>query len=262
MHRVASRPQRCRLCFVCRATGPDKSRGPSRGTTGPRTRDIRPGAGQWTNPGIPAGINRTHRARSSGPRCAWLQGGTRPPDGLAGRPKSSQIREHASLPVTSPPSSNRSGGPVPPRGIGLRPFPLWGTPFPGRRPPVITRSRAFLFFRAKNIFPLKIAHDAEFFASRKYLSGTRFAPTRRFSEEKRPAAVFFNPPDHRREVVTMLSTQKVTENYQIQPLIYLTGHNPIPISCGQGSGHPHPVVVDNVSGSCGNLMSPERFCRL
>jgi hypothetical protein len=120
----------------------------------------------------------------------------------------------------------------------------------------------FLFFRAKNISPLEIAHDAEFFASRKYLSGARFAPTRRFSEEKRPVAAFFSPPDHRREAVTMLSTQKVTENYQIQPLIYLTGYQAIPISCGQGSGHPHPVVVDNVSGSFGNLVSPGSFCRL
>jgi hypothetical protein len=122
--------------------------------------------------------------------------------------------------------------------------------------------RPFLFFRAKNIFPLKNAHDAKFFASRKYLSAARFAPAGRFSEGKRPVAAFFSPPDHRREAVTMLSTQKVTENYQIQPLIYLTGHQAIPISCGQGSGHPHPVVVDNVSGSFGNFMSPGSFCRL
>ncbi|HEY0864605.1 MAG TPA: hypothetical protein VGD97_10915 [Lacunisphaera sp.] len=122
--------------------------------------------------------------------------------------------------------------------------------------------RAFLFFRAKNIFPLKNAHDSEFFASRKFLSGARFAPTRRFSEEKRPVVAFFHPTDHRREVASMLSTQKVTENYQIQPLIYLTGYPAIPISCGQGSGHPHPVVVDNVSGSFGNLVSPGSFCRL
>jgi hypothetical protein len=42
----------------------------------------------------------------------------------------------------------------------------------------------------------------------------------------------------------------------------LTGFGAIPISCGQGSGHPHPVVVDNVSGSFGNFMSPGSFCRL
>lgn len=166
-------------------------------------------------------------------------------------------------PVTSPPSSSRSGGPVPPQGTALAlVFPL-SHPFPGA---AITRHqsalRGFLFFRAKNISPLKTAHDAEFFASRKYLSSARFAPTRRFSEEKRPVAAFFSPPDHHREAVTMLSTQKVTENYQIQPLIYLTGYQAIPISCGQGSGHPHPVVVDNVSGSFGNLVSPESFCRL
>ena len=124
------------------------------------------------------------------------------------------------------------------------------------------RSRTFLFFRAKNISPLKIAHDAEFFASRKYLSVARFASTGRFSEEKRPAVAFFYSPHHRREAAPVLSTQKVTENYQIQPLIYLTGYQAIPISCGQGSGHPHPVVVDNVSGSFGNLVSPGSFCRL
>lgn len=49
-----------------------------------------------------------------------------------------------------------------------------------------------------------------------------------------------------------LSTQKLTENFQDITLICLTVYSAIPISCGQGSGHPHPVVVDNVSGSFGN----------
>jgi hypothetical protein len=170
---------------------------------------------------------------------------------------------HPSLSATSPPSSNRSGGPVPPQGTALRPFLLCRTHSPGPRSPVTNpHARSFLFFRAKNISPLKNAHDSEFFASRKYLSDTRFARVSRFSEEKSPDSAFFVPGKHRRGVVTMLSTPKMTENFQIQPLIYLTGYQAIPISCGQGSGHPHPVVVDNVSGSFGNLVSPEAFCRL
>jgi hypothetical protein len=64
------------------------------------------------------------------------------------------------------------------------------------------------------------------------LSGARFAPTRRFSEEKRPVAAFFSARDHRREAVTMLSIPKVTENLQNPSLIYLTGYQAIPISCG------------------------------
>src|SRR4051812_1757494 len=43
-----------------------------------------------------------------------------------------------------------------------------------------------------------------------------------------------------------LSTQKVTENLQIRTALHLTVISAIPIGCGQGSGHPHPVVVDNV----------------
>jgi len=65
-----------------------------------------------------------------------------------------------------------------------------------------------------------------------------------------------------REAAPGLSNTKMTENFQKRPLIYLTGFQPVPISCGQGSGHPHPVVVDNVSGSFGNLASPMAFCRL
>jgi hypothetical protein len=68
-----------------------------------------------------------------------------------------------------------------------------------------------------------------------------------------------NPP---REARATLSTKKVTENFQNRPLIYLTGLGAVSISCGQGSGHPHPVVVDNVSGSFGNLASPGSSCRL
>jgi hypothetical protein len=62
-------------------------------------------------------------------------------------------------------------------------------------------------------------------------------------------------------VLNSLSTQKVTENLQKRPDFYLTVHPPIPISCGQGSGHPHPVVVDNVSGSFGKFCSPALFGR-
>ena len=122
--------------------------------------------------------------------------------------------------------------------------------------------RAFSFFSAENISPLGIALDGEFFASRKYLRNVRGAGVVRFSEEKSPSRAFFAAANHLREVVTMLSTQKVTENLQKPPLIYLTGFGAVPISCGQGSGHPHPVVVDNVLGSFGNLVSPEAFSRL
>jgi hypothetical protein len=123
-------------------------------------------------------------------------------------------------------------------------------------------SRAFSFFSAKNISPLKTALDWEFFASRKYLSRARPAGVSRFSEGKSPFRAFFVPATHRREAVTMLSTQKVTENLQKPSLICLTGFGAVPISCGQGSGHPHPVVVDNVLESNGNLVSPEAFSRL
>jgi hypothetical protein len=85
-------------------------------------------------------------------------------------------------------------------------------------------SRAFLFFRAKNNSPLKMAHDSDYFASRKYLSRARFARVGCFPEEKSRVLRFFSPPRHQHVVVTMLSTQKVTENYQNQPLIYLTGY--------------------------------------
>jgi hypothetical protein len=94
------------------------------------------------------------------------------------------------------------------------------------------------------------------------LRSLRGAGVLHFSEGKSTARAFFMPAKTRREAVTFMSTQKVTENFQIQPLISLTGYNAIPISCGQGSGHPHPVVVDNVSGSFGNFMSPGSFCRL
>jgi hypothetical protein len=59
-----------------------------------------------------------------------------------------------------------------------------------------------------------------------------------------------------------LSTQKVTENLQIGTALHLTVISAIPIGCGQGSGHPHPVVVDNVLESFGNFVSPRLFPRL
>jgi len=60
---------------------------------------------------------------------------------------------------------------------------------------------------------------------------------------------------------TSLSTQKVTENLQNLTALHLTVISAIPIGCGQGSGHPHPVVVDNVLESFGNFISPELFAR-
>jgi hypothetical protein len=72
---------------------------------------------------------------------------------------------------------------------------------------------------------------------------------------------FFLAPKYGRPADAWLSTQKIAENSQNPPLICLTELWPISISCGQGSGHPHPVVVDNVSGSFGNLVSPETFRR-
>jgi hypothetical protein len=73
---------------------------------------------------------------------------------------------------------------------------------------------------------------------------------------------FFSENISSREADAGLSNTKMTENLQKLPLIELTEFRPVPISCGQGSGHPHPVVVDNVSGSFGNLASPTAFCRL
>jgi len=122
-----------------------------------------------------------------------------------------------------------------------------------------TRSRRLI---RKNISPLRIARDAKFFASRKYLCRAPPRASGVFQSENRAIALFFARSLHRHEAVTLLSIPKITENYQNQPLMYLTGYQAIPISCGQGSGHPHPVVVDNVSGSFGNLVSPGSFCRL
>jgi hypothetical protein len=103
----------------------------------------------------------------------------------------------------------------------------------------------FLFFHVKKIFV------------RRRLRA--FFPV--FRGENR-AAIFFPRKKTRREARPELSTKKVTENLQKPSVFYLTEPKAIPISCGQGSGHPHPVVVDNVSGSFGNLSSPESFCRL
>jgi hypothetical protein len=58
-----------------------------------------------------------------------------------------------------------------------------------------------------------------------------------------------------------VSTKKVTENLQTFTDFYLTVICTIPIGCGQGSGHPHPVVVDNVLESFGNFISPGLFAR-
>jgi hypothetical protein len=59
----------------------------------------------------------------------------------------------------------------------------------------------------------------------------------------------------------LMSTQKVTEKLRSRSGIQLTVISAIPIGCGQGSGHPHPVVVDNVSGSFGKFCSPALFGR-
>jgi hypothetical protein len=58
-----------------------------------------------------------------------------------------------------------------------------------------------------------------------------------------------------------LSTQKVTENLQNPSCLHLTVISAIPIGCGQGSGHPHPVVVDNVLGSSSKFSSLLLFGR-
>jgi len=311
----------------------------------------------WTCTGRPAGRNGVSGRRQKSRHSAQRDGGSRffpavidrrfrspvpqvEPGlrtGCWGARRLRRYGQHASLSATSPPSSNRSRGPVPPQAWWAsehaHAFPVGGLYAPikkqrraqrcaagrwnpasgrvGRTPedfedtgsmhkfqpprrrlptgpearfhpkasPFIRFSSGagnfsgaiarhwsphnhFYFFRAKNISPLKMAHDSDFFASRKYLSRARGGSGWAFSEEKSPVRRFFSPPQHRHVVVTMLSTQKVTENYQNQPLIYLTGYQAIPISCGQGSGHPHPVVVDNVSGSFGNLVSPGSFCRL
>jgi hypothetical protein len=125
-----------------------------------------------------------------------------------------------------------------------------------------TRAKKFFVSRAEKIFTRKNRHEAEIFASRKYLCDLHRAFVFRFSEEKSRHRAFFHQARVHRECRTAMSTSKVTENFQFPPLMSLTGYNPISISCGQGSGHPHPVVVDNVSGSFGNFMSPGSFCRL
>jgi hypothetical protein len=100
-----------------------------------------------------------------------------------------------------------------------------------------------------------------FFPSRKYLHISPAGRASRFSEEKSAprANYFLRKPKH--EAISCLSTKKVTGNFQNPPEFCLTGYGPISISCGQGSGHPHPVVVDNVLGSFGNLVSPGLFDR-
>jgi hypothetical protein len=113
----------------------------------------------------------------------------------------------------------------------------------------------------ENIFARGIFARRTIFPSRKYLHISPAGRAHRFSEEKSAsrAKYFLRQPKH--EAISCLSTKKVTGNFQNPPEFCLTGYGPISISCGQGSGHPHPVVVDNVLGSFGNLVSPALFDR-
>jgi hypothetical protein len=116
-------------------------------------------------------------------------------------------------------------------------------------------------FSAGNFFPRKILHVAEIFPSRRISPPAAETTAWPFSEGKPGPRVIRFPFWCKSWEPNSLSTQKVTENLQIAPEFNLTDPKPIPISCGQGSGHPHPVVVDNVSGSFGNLVSPWLFDR-
>ena len=109
---------------------------------------------------------------AAGNGVARVPGGTRPPDGFVRRAETSRIREHASRSAASPPSSNRSGGPVPPQGTTtLRAFSLWRTPFPGSRSPVCNPLACFFIFSAINIFPSENRARREIFRVKKIFVG-------------------------------------------------------------------------------------------
>ncbi len=111
-------------------------------------------------------------------------------------------------------------------------------------------------------FSLWKIRPAEFFLRQEDICTACVPGPSSFFPLKMPAVEKNYRADLRRWVTPELSIKKVTENLQNPPLIYLTEFGAVPITGGQGSGHPHPVVVDNVLGSCGNLMSPAAFCRL
>jgi hypothetical protein len=90
---------------------------------------------------------------------------------------------------------------------------------------------------------------------------SRRAGEKSFSEENAPPLAEKNRGKRKHEAANSMSTKKVTGNYQNPPEFCLTGYPPISISCGQGSGHPHPVVVDNVLGSFSKFCSLTLFGR-
>ena len=145
----------------------------------------------------------------------------------------------------------------------MRPAPGQPGP-PGRGPSLSHHGRRIsspAFLPRKKFSPQRIPPRPEFFPSRKYLCISPAAGEKSFSEEKTTDAQKYFAPKPKHGAINSLSTKKVTGNYQNPPEFCLTGYDPISISCGQGSGHPHPVVVDNVLESFGNFPSPRLFAR-
>jgi hypothetical protein len=129
-------------------------------------------------------------------------------------------------------------------------------------PPVLPRAHEIFSRRTRGesfpqpVFSSQIAAPPENFPVKKIFGPIVMRPPKCIPRVKtfQPSARKFNP-------TISLSTQKVTENLQKRREFCLTVPEAIPISCGQGSGHPHPVVVDNVLGSFGKFVSPALFDR-
>ena len=138
-----------------------------------------------------------------------------------------------------------------------------------KKPPTIyeysTSARTLIFYAAKyflsDFFLKKISRETFFSTSRKYFLLFLPWPSPRFSEEKTVFWFLFKKNNSEDSRVFHVHTKKSLIFIFLHQYL-LTRFRAIPISCGQGSGHPHPVVVDNVLGGFGDWVSPEAFGRL
>jgi len=115
-------------------------------------------------------------------------------------------------------------------------------------------------FPARDFPSGNFAQPGNFPVKKIFVRIPRASPRRVFRGEIDPRAFLSGRADEFAPGVS-LSTQKVTENLQNSAALHLTVNSAIPIGCGQGSGHPHPVVVDNVLGSFSKFYSLPLFGR-